>query len=545
MAKMTVFSNRIYKDELPASTNKAILDILHVHNEAKIYAYACLAYNKPLNESLHLHIKDKFKLNTYYANYAVKDAEATISSNNELQKMYIKDAEDNIKTTKNKIKKTENKIKYYERILKHIIDISKAKKYNKKLPKLKKYKPYNFCLNETGKVYVYAEYNKKPQDYDLYTFEHKIVKPRIKQNKNKLNMLKRGLLYKENKLKKLKTKPIYSCFGTKDLFNAQYTIYKNDKAKWEEDFYNARHKVISLQGVNNVIQGNACVKYDYNENILSLQLPYENIPEDKKYHKAVFIDIHKVDFPYGKDLLIKALNRQNTANAWMIQDMGDYYIFKANIEIVKDTKPNYSKADGVIGYDINYDHIAWVETDSIGNFLGSGKIDFDLTGKSTGQSTKIIELKAIELVNIAKKKNKPLVGEDIKNIKKSNLQYGNKLRNKKITTFAYKKIIEATQSRAFKEDVDVSYINPYNTSQIGKLKYMKEKGISVHTSAAYVIARKGLGYKEKLPNKYKHFGLTFKQVINKLKDVNIHLLYKNIDTKKYTDIKDYKLALLN
>ena len=40
------------------------------------------------------------------------------------------------------------------------------------------------------------------------------------------------------------------------------------------------------------------------------------------------------------------------------------------------------------------------------------------------------------------------------------------------------------------------------TSQIGNIKYTTQKGLSVHRCAAYVIARRGVGYKERLPREY-------------------------------------------
>lgn len=47
---------------------------------------------------------------------------------------------------------------------------------------------------------------------------------------------------------------------------------------------------------------------------------------------------------------------------------------------------------------------------------------------------------------------------------------------------------------------DANVINPAFTSQIGKVKYMKQKGLSVYISSAYTIARCALGLKEKVPN---------------------------------------------
>ena len=45
----------------------------------------------------------------------------------------------------------------------------------------------------------------------------------------------------------------------------------------------------------------------------------------------------------------------------------------------------------------------------------------------------------------------------------------------------------------------VKKVNPAYTSVIGRFKYMKKYGLSVHESAALVIGRRGLGYRERVP----------------------------------------------
>jgi hypothetical protein len=60
-------------------------------------------------------------------------------------------------------------------------------------------------------------------------------------------------------------------------------------------------------------------------------------------------------------------------------------------------------------------------------------------------------------------------------------------------------MIQAIQSRAEKMGVGVFEINPVFTSQIGKIKYMRRFGISIHQAAAYVIARRAMRFKKKLP----------------------------------------------
>ena len=68
-----------------------------------------------------------------------------------------------------------------------------------------------------------------------------------------------------------------------------------------------------------------------------------------------------------------------------------------------------------------------------------------------------------------------------------------------MSMFAYNKMISAIKSRAEKMGVAVFDVNPAYTSQIGKMKYMKRFGISIHEAASFVIARRAMGFKEKLP----------------------------------------------
>ena len=48
----------------------------------------------------------------------------------------------------------------------------------------------------------------------------------------------------------------------------------------------------------------------------------------------------------------------------------------------------------------------------------------------------------------------------------------------------------------------INKVNPYLTSYIGKNKYNKKK-LNNHVLASYVIARRGMGCKELLPNEFK------------------------------------------
>ncbi|UJL48179.1 IS200/IS605 family accessory protein TnpB-related protein [Virgibacillus sp. NKC19-16] len=125
---------------------------------------------------------------------------------------------------------------------------------------------------------------------------------------------------------------------------------------------------------------------------------------------------------------------------------------------------------------------------------------FDVHNKTTGQLKKIIEAEAINFVGYAAQHKKPIALEKLDTMKsKVKNPYGNKKVNRRMSQFAYNTMIMAIKSRADKMGVEVYEVNPAYTSQIGKMKYMKRLGISIHEAASYVIARRTMGFKEKLP----------------------------------------------
>jgi IS605 OrfB family transposase len=65
--------------------------------------------------------------------------------------------------------------------------------------------------------------------------------------------------------------------------------------------------------------------------------------------------------------------------------------------------------------------------------------------------------------------------------------------------FKKKKLTETMLRRGLRLGFCIKKVNPAYTSVIGRLKYMKKYGLSVHESAALVIGRRGLGYQERLP----------------------------------------------
>ena len=150
---------------------------------------------------------------------------------------------------------------------------------------------------------------------------------------------------------------------------------------------------------------------------------------------------------------------------------------------------------GTIGVDCNPDGVALVETNLSGNLLRhryekEQRIQFAREGKRTYDVRQL----AVRVVDYAQALNKSLVLERLR-------FFAGKQRNSKFSrvrhNFLHKRMLDAIRSRAAQQGVEVIEVNPAFTSVLGSLKYMDAKSLNRHTAAALVIARRGMGFKER------------------------------------------------
>jgi len=179
-------------------------------------------------------------------------------------------------------------------------------------------------------------------------------------------------------------------------------------------------------------------------------------------------------------------------DARIIKD-GDRYKVTISWDVVS-VETTTSSKEGVIGIDINPDGIALVETNGDGNlvhheYLYAPRIQFAQQGKRQYD----VRMLAKQVVDHALKLKKSLVIEDLNfTRKKDNGRWFNRMSH----NFLHSQITEAIESRASRLGVEILKINPAFTSIIGLLKYAKPMSLNRHTAAAFVIARKGQGFKE-------------------------------------------------
>jgi IS605 OrfB family transposase len=66
------------------------------------------------------------------------------------------------------------------------------------------------------------------------------------------------------------------------------------------------------------------------------------------------------------------------------------------------------------------------------------------------------------------------------------------------SNFIWKAFLTLLERKCIEKGIPYKKVNPDFTSVIGKLKYKDLFNISIHESASFVIARRGLGYRETL-----------------------------------------------
>lgn len=154
--------------------------------------------------------------------------------------------------------------------------------------------------------------------------------------------------------------------------------------------------------------------------------------------------------------------------------------------------------DIIAGIDLNIDRIAVSLVTKQGNWLKS----------------KIFYCHELEYTRTNKREN--IIGETVKQmfdwlleenvgaivLEKITLRQqheSDKRFNRQTHTFTKTKLTQSILRRAMRMGFDYKFINPAYTSVIGRFKYSKLYGISVHEAASFVIGRRGLGFVEKIP----------------------------------------------
>ncbi|WAM34417.1 IS200/IS605 family accessory protein TnpB-related protein [Caldicellulosiruptor morganii] len=208
-----------------------------------------------------------------------------------------------------------------------------------------------------------------------------------------------------------------------------------------------------------------------------------------KDRRQILQEIATLGVPYSVELKLKN---------------GNVYAYFSAEELFPATE--ITKENGAIGIDTNAypNHMAWVEVDRSGQFISHGKIPMPELESGSFEKREYYRWQyAHEVVKIAKEKRKAIVIErlDIKDKgQRGDFSFRKSRRIRHF--FSYRSLLDKIKISAKREGIEVIEVNPAYTSVIGMLKFAPQFMISKDVASAYVIARRGLGKKERIPANY-------------------------------------------
>ena len=310
------------------------------------------------------------------------------------------------------------------------------------------------------------------------------------------------------------------CFGSKRLRRKQHDMKANGYAShedWQRDWRDARSSQFLVLGSRDETGGcQLCVANVADDGSFTLRL---RLPDCLALEHGKYLVIEGVQFAYGHSQILAGLQsnaeyaarrREHGEKAARATGLGQAvsYRFKRDAKgwrvfattKMMDVAVVTDRRRGVIGVDLNADHLAVAETDASGNYVNAFSVPLVSYGKTIGQAEAIIGDGVATVVEYARESGKPIVMEQLDFRRKRAALEGESHRySRMLSSFAYGKVKAYFLSRGFRRGVEVYQVNPAFSSVIGRVKFMERYGLSVHQAAALVLARRLLGCSERVP----------------------------------------------
>jgi IS605 OrfB family transposase len=309
---------------------------------------------------------------------------------------------------------------------------------------------------------------------------------------------------------------------------------KQLKAKWKE----SRQGNLYSRGDNSK-QGNLNLRFERIDNKLYLRI---NIGDRQYVYAKVIRDVKR-----EKDKWIDfMLENVYQTNQWFLYNVrlktknGKIYAF---IFIDEKHPPIKIKRDsGIIGIDVNaYPfHLALAFTNKDGNLEKYQSISLNELLEVNSEKRQYLEWQiAHEIIKIAKEEKKAIAIENLQKLPKGKRGDGFTKLRIRLQKWSYKRLLNKIEILTKRNGIELIKVNPVYTLVIGKLKYAPQYNIDKDIAGAYVIARRGLGFKERLPKNYKELlndidflSYTIARIEDNIKELKQKLKEENNKYKK-------------
>ncbi|WP_127082922.1 transposase [Dulcicalothrix desertica] len=321
---------------------------------------------------------------------------------------------------------------------------------------------------------------------------------------SKISRLERKQVEKEEFSK---AKRLHICFGSSKLFNAQYHLEENGYSsheQWRVDWERKRGGNFYSVGKGSVSGNNPVAKIFYiNNDLFSVTFTVPRFLRSK-YGDTVSLEFEvsgqrKHNLLYalesGKPVTVQCFRREHKNDQWYIH-LTTY---------VQDVPTVSSINNGCIGIDLNAESIDIIYIKRDGNpERCRNAISFAIPTGTTGQKEAKLRDIVCEIVKLAELYQCPIACENLDfSTRKNQLRHsGSKEYNRILSGFIYDKFRSYLVVRAEKHGILILFKSPFMTSIIGMVKYMQKYGLNSASSAAMVIARRAMGFREYIPQKW-------------------------------------------
>ena len=306
---------------------------------------------------------------------------------------------------------------------------------------------------------------------------------KIVSKKNKLNCLKQKL---SNVTYQIENKKLKLCFGTKDLLKRNYQKFK-EKRDSQLSFVGCK----SEQGCNQQLQ----LIFNPKNNQFKIKLRKDfGFKKSKGKDKIVEGQVY---FRNHKNKIVSILKNKNSPLTYKIIKNNNRFYLYCTFEIQLEEEDYLTRSSyGTIGLDFNKGFVTLSETNNFGDLIDTDVFRYRFR---SGKKTKTdLQKLANEVVQLSREKGKDLCIENLnftKTKSKTDSKIG-KQYNQMIHSLAYSQFINLMENSAFKNSVRIIKVNPAWTSWLAKKLYCPTMKLNIHIGAAYVIARRGQGYKD-------------------------------------------------
>ena len=389
-------------------------------------------------------LQERFSVTARTANSAIYEVEEIISSALALIPLNIEKLETRI----------EGKIKLIEKKEKEITKIQASRKTNtKRLGKLK---------------------------FHIYNIHNSIN--RIRQ---KIENLERQLNEKKPNI----------CMGTKKLARNDAKAFK-------------RHRDSQINYIGRACekQGNMNFQMQYvkkgNFFAMKIRRDFGKWKDDRSPERFAYGKCH---FKYGSRQLRDAMrDNASPVTVSVIRRNDRYYLFVTIAISYESSAIVTRKEHGTIGIDFNKGFINICETDEKGNIVSIEKMRYPF-GKAGTTDAGLADVIS-KVCSKAADTGKSIVAEDLSFEKKKRkakkaVTPTEKERMRMLHSLPYSRYAQILENITFNRKIELIKVNPAYTSRTAEQKFCNRMKLNIHNGAAFVIARKGMGIKDKFLKK--------------------------------------------